>query len=251
MLKKNNLLFVFILFFLTSSSLFSLNLYPTVVELSLSPNTIKTGYYTVQNTSSEKIKINVEPETYYGANINNWLKIFPSSLILNPNASEKIYYIVNTKKNLKSENCAHIYFKKSPMAQSAAGMGIIVRMGSSFYLSEKGKELISPEFKNIKITRQKNKLFLKLLIKNAGNVHLRFFYKISIYNKKNKEIYKNSFEHLTVVIPGAEKSLSIPLKIDKKLDAGKYSAAVLFAYGNTMEKQSTEKKDIKFIIRND
>ncbi len=233
MKRKIVIILIQILFRLITSG-YAINLQPSVIELSLFPGESRTGFYTVKNTTSNKIKIEVEPETYYGENVKKWFTITPKTFTLDIGKSIKVKYKISALKTLKTENCARIFFKQTPAhRKEVPGMGIVVRMGSSVYLSKKGNEKINPLFKKVKLINKNKDLTLAVDLKNNGNVHTRFYYTLKIY--KHKETIYNITKHLTSIIPGASKKLSIPIKINSELKKGIYKAELKLLYGNVAD----------------
>lgn len=214
---------------------FALTIDPAVVELSVTPGSNAVGEYTVRNDSGNKVIINVEPETYYGNNIKNWLKIKQKTFKLNKGETKKVQYIINTPKDFIDEYAAKIYFKQTPVTKGGKGASIITRMGSSFYVSAKEKEILSPEIINYHINNNHLNLNLSLDIKNNGNVHLRFYYDLTVFSQKGEELYTTDARSpLAVVIPGIKKKVDMPFKIKKGLIPGKYYGVLNLYYGNVM-----------------
>jgi len=241
------IIFVFII--LMSKYIYALDVTPGILEFSLLNNETKSGYYTIKNDSNKNKIISTEIETYYGINVKKWLKIKPINFILKKGECKKIYYQITLPDNMKEESCAHIFFtERSIKSRRSDGMGIVVRIGSSIYLSTKNNEIINPEFKNVLINYSKDKkLFLNLDIRNRGNVHLRFFYKIEIYKNK-KKILKTKMNHITAIIPGANKKLKLPLTNIPILKSGKYQINLKLYYGNVPQNLKMKKFIFNFTI---
>lgn len=216
---------------LMSESLFSLSVNPSVVELNLVPGRSTNGFYTVQNNTSDKVVINVEPESYFGSPVTNWLKIMPKNITLEPGQSRDIGYKVSVPRDFKDEYIAKIYFSQTPAGSgpNPGGASIITRMGSSFYVSASGKEILRTEISNFTISDK-----ISVDIRNNGNVHLRFYYDLEVFDEKGRELTTTDRVPFAVVIPGESKNISIPLKTEVKLVMGRYYAVLNLYYGNVM-----------------
>lgn len=239
---------IFIIIILQWIRLSGVHLNPTVVEVSVIPNRLETGYYHIRNYTAVDAKILVEPESFYGSNIDEWLTLTPTSFTLGANQGREVQYGVKLPLSIKDEVCAHIYFKQIPLTEKKGGVGIITRMGSSFYASVSGHELVSPEFIHCNIYRNNSKYFMKLKIKNNGNVHLRIFYNLSIYNEQKNVVFKKENTQLAVIIPGAKKDINIPVSFKDKPDPGKYSAELMLIYGNIAPWSYNKKLSVQFEV---
>lgn len=224
-------IFFLLLGLLWYNTIFCLIIKPGIIELAISPGQVTNGFYTIQNNTSQSITVQIKPETYYGKNVNKWLKIKPISFTLQANEKKDVAYKVNISDDFKDEYCAIIYFTKKSLETNKKNLsGINTRLGCYFYISAKGKEFISLEMSSFQVQYKKKNLLLTL--KNNSNVHLRCKYDLEIYNQKGKEIYSKEKAQLPILIPGRERSIAIPLKTNNPFLSGKYYIAIHLYYGN-------------------
>ncbi|MBN1899429.1 MAG: hypothetical protein JW827_11680 [Spirochaetes bacterium] len=208
----------------------ALTIKPTIVEITASPKETISGVYSIKNDSGNPVTISVEPETFYGAGINKWLKLEPGLFTLQPGEEKKVKYNVNLPEDFKDEYSAKIFFTQNPVTDTAVGAAIVTRLGSSFYVSALGKEIISTEIKYFSIHNSQD-LKLSVTMINDGNVHLRFFYDL-VFFKDGVQVHKTDKKPLTVIIPGRDRSVDLPLPLKKILLPGKYQAVINLYYGN-------------------
>ena len=210
---------------------------PAVVEISVSPGTQTNGFYIVKNPLNKKILVKVKAETFSGKNVSKWLQLSPTKFELSSGESKKVKYTVNIPNDTKGEISAKVYFDQLPVKDknTLGGAAIIPRIGSAFYVSVKGTEIISAQLNKLDIKQTSSKFLLSTEIMNKGNVHLRFYYDIEIYNDKGENILATPKSPLVVVLPGITKNINnVPIKLNKQLLSGKYYVILHLYYGNIM-----------------
>jgi hypothetical protein len=227
---KHLILFFGLAIFISSLSGFTIQ--PSIVELSLLPGQSTNGFYTVQNDLGCRVLVNVDPQTYFGKAVTNWLKPAVTSFTLNAGAKRNVEYRIILPKDFKDEYISKVYFSSVPLQDDeTGGASIITRMGSSFYVGAKGKELLSADIASFII--QSNTI--SVAVKNNGNVHLRLYYDLEIFDEKGREITTTEERvPIAVALSGENKKISVPLKTDMKLPAGRYYGIINLYYGNVM-----------------
>ena len=211
---------------------------PAVVEISASPGIQTNGFYIVKNPLNKKILVKVKAETFSGKNVSKWLQLSPTKFELSAGESKKVKYTVNIPNDTKGEISAKVYFDQLPVKDKNTLLGgatIIPRIGSAFYVGVKGTEVISAQLNKLDIKQTSSKFFISTEIMNKGNVHLRFYYDIEIYNDKGENILATPKSPLVVVLPGITKNINnVPIKLNKQLSSGKYYVILHLYYGNIM-----------------
>lgn len=150
--------------------------YPSVVELTVSPGKVAKGVFKVRNDGGAAQVIQVQPEVWPPGTkgdppIASWLELRPGELELGPGREGTVHYTVRVPVSGDGELAAQVYFAS---AVSRAGtMPLRQRFGCAMYVRVKGTERYDVRLSSVTAHRREKETVFEIVLENKGNVHLR------------------------------------------------------------------------------
>ncbi|HNV86005.1 MAG TPA: hypothetical protein PKL97_03450 [Candidatus Omnitrophota bacterium] len=170
---------------------------PTVIEKVMDSGKSESDYYTLTNDGDVKLTVRIEAEDWMARlfgrpddmKVEDWLKIEPKEITLDPKQTVKIKYTVTTPKIFLNEKVAQVFFRYQEAEYLEARVGVI------FYLTPKGRETLSAEMTSFSAKQAKKEdgtpvFRLSVVIKNDSNFHIRTPGFAEIYDKAQGKVVK-------------------------------------------------------------
>ncbi|MDD5449362.1 MAG: hypothetical protein PHO42_02030 [Candidatus Omnitrophica bacterium] len=226
---------------------------PGRIEVTLPAGEKYEGSYTVGNPSDTPIQVKVSVEEWFAGEEREairgewpsleWVKVTPQDLDLGPNGYATVNYTVFLPKEAKGVYVAMIYFGGVP-GPSEGAIQVRGSIGNALYAIARGTEVIKGEIKDINAVN-KDRLEIKVKIKNLGNIHIRPGGKI-IVRKKGLILSKDDLEPIEIPFNEGEEPVFpktecvISARSDVKIGPGRYGLEFNIEFGNEILRKELE-----------
>jgi hypothetical protein len=213
---------------------------PSRLEVSMSPGEVAETDYYVQNEGDVPIHVVVEPENFfkdayfYGdLVIDDWLTLDTYEFDLKPMEIKKIKATIKAPTDVTGEIVAQVFFSAAVTDSEDVG-GVRARLGSVLYVMIEGTQDIKGEISDVDIVKKtkndKEKLEIRVKVKNRGNIHLRPTGQVVVERKSGEEIATLELASGRAVHPDKETVYSAFWE-EPTLEEGEYKATVTVDYG--------------------
>ncbi len=150
---------------------------PVTIELTGSPGDTGAGSWQIGNTGGEPVDVAVSAIRYSDYVTGNtlapapsWLVLSRDSLALAPGQRSSVQWTLTVPDSLAGEELVMVFFAEQPRG----GGGVQGRIGTAFYLGAAGTLRPELSLQSCRAVRDaQGSLRFYLVIRNAGNVHLR------------------------------------------------------------------------------
>jgi hypothetical protein len=186
---KSSVFAVLLILGITGNLLANIGVDPAIVEMTLKQGEVQQGTLNVVNNGDEELIVTVEPENWlkkkgYKNKLSekdpkDWLEVRPMKFKVAPGQPKEIHYKAKAPKDMKGELVAMVFFSSKSKIKSVQR-----RFGVCFYGTIEGTEDVKCEIVNTTAIEdeQRGKIRFAVEIKNTGNVHVRPYGFINIYN---------------------------------------------------------------------
>lgn len=249
---KTLLMLICILFLNTYLSGFSIK--PSIFEIDCNGGNRVTCQYELKCTKNVPEFINIEYNSLSGVITSNQIVLPKIPIILKPDSDVyKLNILIKTPLEGFPENILKISFYDNPVKHGSIAIGSMI--STKVYLRYKNKAKVDYDVDKIsfytKISKKGRKInYLKVLIKNKGNVYLKPTGKITLKNTDEKIVNIDNKGNLFTFFINqfkkpvyAGRSRELKSEIDSIPDPGLYNAEML------LKDNICSDKKLKFKIR--
>jgi hypothetical protein len=174
----NRLLPLILTFFITINFANAISINPMRIELEITPNAIHVDKININNSGSQKAKVNIEISSKKGEKI-NWLTSDLNEFFLEKDESIDLIYKIKSPKGFIGEKIAYIY-----VTSIAKDSSISTRMGIPVYLMGINKKVVNTKIKDFKISLESGFVKTQAIFVTKGNVHTRPIAKMKLIDKE-------------------------------------------------------------------
>ncbi len=223
----------------------SFSVSPIRIELSGEPGGTHTDAMEVRNEGNEKVRIKVSMQDWYlseegtpifqkggtqSHSCTSWMKINPVDFLLQAGEKKVVRYSVAIPAGIKDGGYWGAFvFETVPQVvpgQKTKAVAIKGNIGSIVYIVV-GKPVPAGDILDMTYdTRNGRKILTK--IKNTGTVHFRIKGNIKITDTAGKTVQTTDLSDVPVL---ADSSRTLPVTLDDKLPAGRYTAVATVDIG--------------------
>lgn len=201
---------------------------PSIQAFELLPGEKVESQITVANTEEETLQVVPVMKTWFelkenkGIKVSDWLEYeSAASFSLKPGESKTLRFHVRAPKKAVGELIGMLSFRtKSPTRTSVEFV-----MSSAVYLALKGTEKLKGQVAAFTVTPSSSQLTAGILVRNAGNVHLRPYGILQILDSKDQPYANVELEKGQPVYPGQQRAYMGTIK-DFTLKPGQYTAVI-------------------------
>ena len=235
------------------SPLYAMGVTPTRFELTANPKDEVTDAIQVINNSHEPIHIKVmlldfiqkDRHIIQGVKASpvscaSWIRFTPNEFNLSPNDKTYVRFTLSVPEKVSGEYQTSLRLEELPQIRpEQTGMILGVRVNLPIYVKINGTE--NPHCTITKLTiahapvapvlKFDYPLFIRVEVKNDGNVHLRPNGLLSVREKKTEKVaYEQALQNDEPVLPGNTITLETGLKEWQRILSGEYEASVSLHY---------------------
>jgi hypothetical protein len=250
-MKKIILLLSLVL--LQAVSYASLSIDPYKIEMKIDKNSSFESSWHIKNNYDRDIEIEVSAAEWgsYKSNKNiplgSWLKISPVYLRMKKGESASVGYSVKTNASMEGSMLAQVSFAALP----EEGGNVTMKVSTPVHAIIRGTEKVDFYIETLSIVPIStgggmNKL--NITIKNSGNILIKPFGEVNIYDKKKKVVSSLNFESDRSIFTDSSDVFSVQIPLG--LPAGKYTVEVN-AKAIGYESAANVKKAVMFRIKKD
>jgi len=244
---------------------YAVEIEPLRLEYSLEAGKIYSGSFHIRNSSNFAVDIFASTGGYRYIfsedttppasgkktlpSCQNWLQFEKQKFTLNSGESADAKFLIKVPQDAKEEHlCAVLFDEKRSTLETKLNeetgnvqIQVTPRFSIPVYVLIKGTEKISAQIKEISTfseVAKKGGVKINLTVENTGNIHIRPFGTLIIFNQ-NGEVVKNlSIGKSLPIFPGYKETISVACP---KMPAGKYSAVatVEISKDNIIQKKTT------------
>lgn len=224
------------------------------VRLSVPPGSMKTRVINVKNSSAEPIFIRAYLEDWYylpGADGSkefkpagttplscaNWINFTPAEFTIPAYGKQAVNYIVKVPPGVFGGRYAVLFFESivnEPNSEEGVGFGVVVRMGSLFYIEPEGTINRKISLDNFSVEKKSRNLPLtvSLNLTNSGNVDITASGTFHIIDNTGMVFARGEFNEV-YTFPADKAVLKGEWK--EPLPAGKYDLVITLDLGKALE----------------
>jgi hypothetical protein len=250
-MKKIILLLLLVL--LQTVSYANLSIDPYKIEMKIDKNSSFGSSWLVKNNYDRDIELEVtvsEWGSYKGNKdilVGSWLKISPAHIRMKKGESAAVDYSVKTNASMEGSMLAQVSFAVLP----EQGGNVTMKISTPVHAIIRGTEKVYFDIETLSIVPSStgggiNKL--NITIRNGGNILIKPFGEVKIYDKKKKVVSSLNFESDRSVFTDSSDVFSVQIPLD--LPAGKYTVEVN-AKALGYESAANVKKAVMFRIKKD
>lgn len=213
---------------------------PMQVEIQAEQGIETKGVYRVYNIGEKPVSVTVRSEDWLrlGIEPSSWVKIGPTSFMIEPGKFSEVSYAVTLPIGSAGELMAMVFF-----CGVEKDSNIAAEFGIPIYASAKGTEVVGAEVIELKVDYSEElDISGSVNIKNKGNVHIRPSTTIRVLNSLGKSVAFFGVPYGLPVQVGRERRFDFSKK-DIKLKAGRYKVVAEANYGQAYgdKKKATKK----------
>lgn len=190
-----------------------INVTPVRQEIELSRGEERQISYWVKNVSpDENLQVTVVPrewikiEENMDISIKSWLKeVSPSKMTLAPGEKKEVVCSISVPNEAIGELSAMLSFRYKSVEKTAKKTMVNTALAVSLYVMIKGTGKVDAEITKMDLLYAEKALRANITVKNNGNVHLRPRGKVTIFDKKKKEVVIIELKYGWPVYPGKDK----------------------------------------------
>jgi len=189
------------------------------------------------NGSKEFVPANTTPQSCA-----SWITFSPAEFTLGPFGKQKVNYSVRVPEGASGGHYAGMFFEsvfgklESQQKEFKAGMNIVIRIATLFYIEPKGTIKREALIDNLVIKKEKDGFFaMQLDFKNTGNVDITCGGTFHIMDGQGLVLARGEFNDV-FTFPGGAAKLSGVCK--ERLSPGKYDLVLTFDLGKALEEDN-------------
>ena len=185
--------FILVLMFIFKLAYAELSITPAVVNVVAEPMSVCENRYIVTNISDNAVTVIVTKENWKNfsgnsndVNVDNWLKLGKDKFDIAPKESAEVpFRVITSEKMIGSVSGMIVFTVKGEMFSFS--------MKQPVYVTINGTEQVDFKIDSVMLKTSKinGNLYYNMVVRNAGNVHIRHNGFIEIYDKKTGNLIKN------------------------------------------------------------
>lgn len=204
---------------------------PVTLEVVVPKGGEKEGVIKVGNTSEKPMRVTVSPEKFGGTelDIGTWLTFEPMEQIIKGFEEKEIKYRLKLPEDSVGELRCMVFLVADEVSEVPSSVGI--RFGVPVYAIAGGTEVIEAvvDSINVEYNLESEVLSGTILVNNKGNIHIRPFVNIEVFDDKGNSKSKFSIPYGEPAQIGQLRPFMYQQKVT--LELGKYKIAVSVDYG--------------------
>ena len=185
--------FILVLMFIFKLAYAELSITPAVVNVVAEPMSVCESRYIVTNVSDNAVTVIVTKENWKNfsgnsndVSVDNWLKLGKDKFDIAPKESAEVpFRVITSEKMIGSVSGMIVFTVKGEMFSFS--------MKQPVYVTINGTEQVDFKIDSVMLKTSKinGNLYYNMVVRNAGNVHIRHNGIIEIYNKKTGNLVEN------------------------------------------------------------
>jgi hypothetical protein len=243
-----------LLAFATVAEAATVRINPTKIRLIIPPGESRSGTIEVDNPSDESIIVKSYLEdwaytpkhdgtkSFYPAgttsfSAGNWVSISLNEFVIPAFGRQSVNFTVRVPEDASGGHYAVLFFESllaKPTLKENAELGVIVRIGSLFYIEPEGKARRAAEISDFSLKQSSGRsaLEMELALKNAGSVDLMCAGTFHIMDRQGMIFARKELGNI-YLFPQDEAKLNATW--EGSLSKGKYSLVITIDIGKAQE----------------
>lgn len=247
-------LFIFVVNVVAPLQAATVRINPTKIRLLLVQGESSSGEVEVENPSEDSLLVKAYLEDwaytslhdgtkeFFPAGITSvscakWVNLSLSEFVIPPFGKQKVNYTVNVPKNAAGGYYSVLFFESllaQPKLKQTAQLGVVVRIGTLFYIEPAGTIKRSGEISKLVLEKKANKgpLSISFDLKNSGNTDITSAATFHIMDKQGMILARGEFSD-SYTFAGATAKLNATWS--NPLPKGKYDLVLTVDIGKALE----------------